>query len=183
MNRLYAFEFCIASLDQVFLHEGDPNKYQGPPLPEQRTILLQLSGGLAHIHAKNLVHREIKPENVLISISDMMNNTVVLKWSDFGLNRFVNKNETYEMSYTRGTLFWMSPELLEHLYERKGSMNTCRKRCTRTDDIFSAGCLFFKILTGVHPFGDDIFTDIVQNIRSNNPINFLNSKLIKDTLT
>lgn len=53
-----------------------------------------------------------------------------------------------------------------------------QKRCTQIDDIFAAGCIFFKILTGVHPFGDNIFTDVIPNIRSNNPINF-NSKLKK----
>jgi len=171
--RFYAFELCTGSLDQVFLHEDDPQKYRGPPLPRHINVLLQLAEGLAYIHSKGLVHRDIKPANVLISISNTEPAVAILKWADFGLTKETDECGTYEMSGQRGTLYWMAPEILAY-FNRKGPSGP--NNFTYLTDVFSAGCLFFSVVTcGTHPFGDSILTDVPPNILSNNPVNFLNN--------
>lgn len=94
--------------------------------------------------------------------------SVTLKWADFGLTKETDDFSTYEMSGVKGTIYWMAPEILAHF---NGLVPNC---FTTLTDVFSTGCLFFKILTGVHPFGNNIFTDIPQNIQLNNPNNFSN---------
>lgn len=169
MVRFYAFELCAGSLDQVFLPENDTQKYRGPPLPRHIKALLQLAEGLAYIHSKGLVHRDIKPANVLISITK----PVTLKWADFGLTKETDECGTYEMSGQKGTLYWMAPEILAYLYRKEPSEPN---QFTPLTDVFSAGCLFFSIVTcGTHPFGDNIFTDVPQNILLNDAVNFKGS--------
>ena len=170
MGRFYAFELCAGSLDQVFLTEDNPQKYRGPPLPRHIKVLLQLAEGLAYIHSKGLVYRDIKPENVLISISA---ETVTMKWADFGLSKETDEDGFYEMSGQKGTLYWMAPEILAFTIRGCGS-SAGPNKFTCTADVFSAGCLFFSFLTGgVHPFGSTVKRDVSSNIESNNPVNFL----------
>jgi len=171
MSRFYAFELCAGSLDQLFLSEDDPHKYRGPPLPRHIKVLLQLAEGLAYIHSKGLVHRDIKPANVLISISSKEPTTATLKWADFGLTKETSECGTYEMSGQRGTLYWMAPEILAY-FNRKGPSGP--NKFTPLTDVFSAGCLFFSMVTdGIHPFGNNIYTDVPSNIESSNAINFM----------
>jgi len=146
-------ELCAGSLDQLFLSEDNPRKYRGPPLPRHIKVLLQLANGLAYIHSKGLVHRDIKPGNVLISLTK----PTTLKWADFGLTKETDERGTYEMSGQRGTLYWMAPEILDY-FNQRGPSEPINQFTTLTD-VFSAGCLFFSILTcGIHPFGNNIRT-------------------------
>jgi len=162
---------CAGSLDQLFLSEDDPGKYRGPRLPRPIKVLLKLAEGLAYIHSEGLVHRDIKPANVLISISSTEPAAATLKWADFGLTKETDECGTYEMSGQRGTLYWMAPEILAY-FNRKGPSGP--NEFTPLTDVFSAGCLFFTIVTGgIHPFGNNIYTDVSSNIESKNAINFL----------
>ena len=163
-------ELCAGSLDQLFLPDGNPKKYEGPPLPRQIKVLLQLAEGLAYIHSKGLVHRDIKPENVLISIKS---EPVTLKWADFGLCKETGEDGFYEMSGQRGTLYWMAPEIWTFFIRGRAS-TTGSNKFTCASDVFSAGCLFFSFLTGgVHPFGSIVKRDVSSNIEFNNAVNLL----------
>jgi len=168
------------SLDQLFLSEDDHHKYRGPPIPRHIKVLLLLAEGLAYIHSKGFVHRDIKPANVLISISSTEPAAATLKWADFGLTKETDECGTYEMSGQRGTLYWMAPEILAYS-NRKGSSEP--NKFTPLTDVFSAGCLFFTIVTGgLHPFGNNIYTDVPSNIETNNAINFLNKSEVLDII-
>jgi len=161
----------VGSLDQLFLRDDDPKKYKGPPLPRQIKVLLQLAEGLAYIHSKGLVHRDIKPSDVLISITS---EPVTLKWADFGLSKETGEDGFYEMSGQKGTLYWMAPEIWAFIIRGRGSI-TGQNKFTCASDVFSAGCLFFSFLTGgVHPFGSIVKRDVSRNIEVNNPVNLLN---------
>ena len=76
-----ALELCTTSLDKVFLPDENPKKYRGS-LPSELELMLQLSIGLEYIHSQNLIYRDIKPENVLISTASK--GEFVMKWADFG---------------------------------------------------------------------------------------------------
>lgn len=167
--RFYAFELCAASMDQLFLSKDDRKKYNGSPLPRSIKVLHQLADGLAYIHSNGLVHRDIKPANVLISCNDL---NVTFKWADFGLAKEVDQFGTYEMSGVRGTLYWMAPEVLSYFNQREPSgVNINVMKLNALTDVFSAGCLFFKFLTGFHPYGNNIFTDVLTNIQLGNAVN------------
>ena len=173
--RYFALELCFASLDQLFLKENDPKKCR-VSMPPKQEILLQLAKGLKYIHEMKLVHRDIKPGNVLICI-DPGNQQVVMKWGDFGLSKQVNENGTFTMSEVKGTYNYFAPEILKLFDDGSFDDNDEKKRGTVKSDVFAEGLVFgYFVNDGVHPFGA-IDHQIAVNLRTKRPIS-LPSKLI-----
>ncbi|XP_059166098.1 serine/threonine-protein kinase/endoribonuclease IRE1-like isoform X2 [Physella acuta] len=140
--RYIALELCVATL-----HDYIERKYV-PPVPLQaRDILHQAMSGIAHLHSLDIVHRDIKPQNVLISQPNAKHEIRVMI-SDFGLCK---KLAAGRYSFSRrsgaaGTDGWIAPEML-----------SSEERTTCAVDIFSAGCVFYYVLTkGHHPFGNNL---------------------------
>lgn len=138
--RYIALELCQATLcDYV---QGDFSKHLIEPLE----ILKQATLGLEHLHSLSIVHRDIKPQNVLLSIAGPTGVRAMI--SDFGLCK---KLQTGKDSFSRGsgiagTDGWIAPEML-----------TENKSTTHAVDMFSLGCLYYYVLSdGEHPFGDKI---------------------------
>ncbi|KAI9557856.1 hypothetical protein GHT06_014607 [Daphnia sinensis] len=150
--KYFYLERCAASLDQVFLHPDHPKKYEGPKLPYHYIIFCQLASGLEHIHSKKLIHRHIKPENVLIFVdSTGQSDGITTKWADFGLSRPVNERGTYTLSGVRGTSNWYAPELLKWLNNEK---EVEELRCTDRSDVFALGLVFgYLLCKGQHLCG------------------------------
>ena len=97
-----------------------------------RYFMHQLCDVISYIHSKNVVHRDLKLENILIG--EGLN----LKIADFGFATFkkVNKLESY-----KGTKTYMAPEIREgRVYNGKMS------------DVFSIGVILFIIVQGLFPF-------------------------------
>ncbi len=163
-------ELCEASLEKLFFKDDDPKKYRGP-MPSENQVFLQLAKGLEHIHEMKLIHRDLKPQNVLIYVrSDRKK--VTMKWADFGLSKPVNERGTCSMSEVKGTLNWLAPEILKLLNDE--TENDEKKRVTVMSDVFAEGLVFgYYLLGGQHPYGSHI--QIMQNILGNNPVN-LNGK-------
>ncbi len=137
------------------------NKYKGPNLPPDVLVLFQIALGLDYIHSRKLVHRDIKPDNILISLTS----PVQMKLSDFGYHRKVSPQGTFTQSGLRGTLNWMAPELLENVDVSPDVL----PRGTIESDTFAAGCVFFYFLTrGSHPFGKPSL--VPANILKNKPL-------------
>jgi serine/threonine protein kinase len=132
-------------------------------MPMDREVLLQMAQGLEYIHSQGLIHRDVKPENILISCD----NPAVIKWADFGMSRaVVTGSKTFSWSKFQGTDRWLAPELITAPQEKKikGS-----QKC----DIFALGCVFFFFLVpGVHPFGDGDNHSTQTNIKDDYPVNF-----------
>jgi serine/threonine-protein kinase/endoribonuclease IRE1 len=160
---------CDASLEKLFLKENDPKKYRGP-MPPELYVLLQLAEGLEYIHQMGLVHRDIKPQNVLIR-SDSTTRRVVMKWADFGFSKKVNERGSFTMSGVRGTYDYFAPEILKLLDEDSSTDNEDKKRGTVKSDVFAEGLVFgYFISVGVHPFGTTSH-QIQNNLRTNDPAN------------
>jgi serine/threonine-protein kinase/endoribonuclease IRE1 len=146
---------CNASLEKLFLRDGDPEKYTGP-MPPKFDVLNQLALGLEHIHKSGLIHRDIKPENVLIW-TNSGNGQVLMKWADFGLSKPVNERGTFSMSGVKGTTGWLAPELLKLLDDEETVEGESEIRGTVKTDVFEEGLVFGYYLTGgVHLFGSSL---------------------------
>ncbi|XP_018576768.1 serine/threonine-protein kinase/endoribonuclease IRE1, partial [Anoplophora glabripennis] len=141
MFRYIALELCQATLSDYV--EGKCNTSAIKPLE----ILKQATLGLAHLHSLDIVHRDIKPHNVLLSLPDKRGEVKAMI-SDFGLCK---KLQVGRVSFSRrsgitGTDGWIAPEMLNG-----------GGRTTYAVDLFSLGCLYYYVLSnGFHPFGDSL---------------------------
>lgn len=170
---------CPGSLNHVFLPDGHVKKYRGP-LPSYLEVMTQLAEGLYYIHSLNLVHRDIKPHNVLIWVHPD-GQSVVMKWADFGLSKPVSNRGTYTMTDAQGTINWMSPELLgifyylpDHQIENAAGDEGLQgdeaigHRGHVQSDVFATGCVFaYLLLGGRHPYGSP-FTEVPGRIYNGN---------------
>ncbi|MFZ2509572.1 MAG: protein kinase [Gordonia sp. (in: high G+C Gram-positive bacteria)] len=108
---------------------------RGPMPPHAvASIGIPTLGGLGTAHRAGLVHRDVKPENILIS------DTGDVKVADFGLVRAVAEAGVTSASIILGTAAYLSPEQV--------SSTDIDAR----SDVYSAGVLFFELLTGRQPF-------------------------------
>jgi serine/threonine protein kinase len=128
-----------------------------------------LAEGLEYIHSKNLIHRDIKPGNVLIYV-DSTDDKITMKWADFGLSRSVNERGTYSMSSgIKGTRNWYAPELLILMTPFQQSIQT--RRGTVKSDVYALGLVFaYLLLNGQHLYGSNEI-EIMANIVANKQVN------------
>ncbi|KAI9551145.1 hypothetical protein GHT06_004448 [Daphnia sinensis] len=160
------FTYLVLELCAGTLTDFCGGKYKGPMLPPDELVLYQIANGLNYIHSRDLVHRDVKPDNILISIST----PITMKLSDFGFIKKVGSQETFSQSGLKGTLNWMAPEMLEILNSATDETEEL-PRGTIESDTFSAGCVFFYFVSrGLHPFGSLVL--VPSNIVQNNPMQF-----------
>jgi streptogramin lyase len=117
---------------------GDLRKLldRGGPLPPERAVALlgQVAEALDAAHAAGIVHRDVKPQNVLIEGDRAF-------LSDFGLAKALGESGAASSASVVGTVEYMSPE------QWRGS------RVGPPTDVYSLGCVLYEALTGVAPFG------------------------------
>ena len=110
---------------------------QGPlSIPQAASIMLQAAHGLASAHEQGLIHRDIKPGNILVTPDGKA------KVSDLGLAGFLQSNEYDPRSHKIvGTADYISPEQIKS-----------PESVTPTSDIYSLGCTLYYTVTGKVPF-------------------------------
>lgn len=126
---------------------------RGPMPPHAvAAVLRPVLGGLAAAHRAGLVHRDVKPENVLISDDGDV------KIADFGLVRAVAAAGITSASVILGTAAYLSPEQV-----RDGS-------ATFRSDVYAVGIMTYELLTGKPPFcGDSALTVAYQRLDTDVP--------------
>ena len=110
-NFIYlALELCDGTFDDYFSNTNEELKLKLQSAISKEEIFHQATIGLAHLHKNKIIHRDIKPHNLLISGSNEPYARV--KISDFGLSK-IKKSEdsTISCSGMKGTLGWISPEV------------------------------------------------------------------------
>ena len=110
-------------------------------IPLAFAILEPVLSALAAAHRAGLVHRDVKPENVLIGHEGEHGTTV--KVGDFGLVRAVSSAGTTSSSIILGTVAYLSPE------------QVTTGNATSRGDVYSAGILLYEMLTGATPYTGD----------------------------
>jgi serine/threonine-protein kinase/endoribonuclease IRE1 len=176
-----AVELCQASLFEVWEAEKARVEERQTQLrslklaiqQDMSSALHQLAAGLYHLHTLRIIHRDIKPQNILVAYPIPPARTGVrLVISDFGLGKNLPENVSTLVDPTgnAGTSGWKAPELISQPKEDAKVSNTSQQGTPssepgtggtgtgvkRAADIFSLGCLFFWVLTdGVHPFEDE----------------------------
>src|SRR5574344_2315394 len=111
-------------------------------LAEVIDIMLQLTSGVACAHESYIIHRDIKPQNVL-----MLENGLV-KITDFGIAMALNSNELTQTNSVMGSVHYLPPE------QANGTGATVKS------DIYSLGILMFECLTGKLPFKGETAVEI-----------------------
>jgi len=124
---------------------------KGPvPTEEALDIFMQTAQGLQAAHEKNIIHRDIKPGNILIT--DKGEVRIV----DFGLARLAGEKLTDSFS-TKGTIAYMAPEIIRGMAGDQRS------------DIWSLGVVLFEMLTGHIPFSGDYPEPMMYSIVNEEP--------------
>ena len=180
-NFLYiALELCPASLADII---ETPDLW--PDLVaafEPKRALKQIASGIAHLHRLKIIHRDIKPQNILVSlgkpqtVKGVKTTSLRLLISDFGLCKKLGVDESsflQTVNHAAGSFGYRAPEVLRgdvNVAESSLAPSTSSKasaddgllkadpsntkRLTKSIDVFSLGCIFYYVLTsGEHPFG------------------------------
>lgn len=117
----------------------------GRPIREQVQLAVQMLQALAYIHRRGLLHRDLKPTNVLVSGK---NHVYVL---DFGLARDHDADDGGSGGLA-GTLPYLAPEVLT------------REQHSVQSDLYALGVILYEMLAGFYPFQADSITEMIGHI-------------------
>ncbi|MCG5052956.1 MAG: protein kinase [Myxococcales bacterium] len=123
---------------------------QDGPMPKARALHLgrQLLTALVHAHAHGIVHRDVKPENVMVQQSAGLEDH--LRVLDFGLAKMLGDTGQLTAGLTVGTPNYMAPEQTQ-----EGAVDA-------RVDLYAAGIVLFEMLTGRQPFAADSVGEILR---------------------
>lgn len=123
-----------------------------PTLERTAEVIDQVSRGLNYAHTRNMAHRDIKPQNILVEASGD------LYIGDFSLAILISaKQESESQQTTTGTAYYMSPE------QCKGDPVDARS------DIYSLGAMLYEMTTGKRPYEGANWAEIVVKVLQEDP--------------
>lgn len=135
---------------------------QGPLAPARAVpLLLQICSGMSHAHGQGVLHRDLKPDNVMVILGDASVHEEVAKVVDFGLAKLQTSEPGQRLTRTGevvGDPRYMSPE-----------------QCTggkldERSDVYSFGCLMYEVLSGQLPLdGDDPVAIMTKHLYEDPP--------------
>ena len=108
----------------------------GKPLELTRAVSIaaQIADGLAYAHARGVVHRDVKPPNIMVAADG------AIKITDFGIARMRSSQVQTQTGMALGSPKYMSPE------------QVLGRRAEQQSDLFSLGVILYEMLTGTAPF-------------------------------
>ncbi|KAL6868668.1 Pkinase domain-containing protein [Trichoderma novae-zelandiae] len=139
---------------------GDLGKHIADDMPftesDSREMAKQLLSALSYLHANNITHRDVKPDNILINSLQPLD----VKLTDFGLSKMVDTEQTFLRTFC-GTLLYCAPEVYTEYaeYDENGIRSRGKKarrvpgqRYNHAVDIWSLGGVLFYSMTGQPPY-------------------------------
>ena len=115
-------------------------------------IMLQLSDGMSAAHDSYIIHRDIKPQNIMILENGL------IKITDFGIAMALNATQLTQTNSVMGSVHYLPPE------------QACGKGATVQSDVYSMGVLMYELLTGSVPFkGDNAVEIALKHIKESIP--------------
>jgi serine/threonine-protein kinase len=146
-EHFMAMEFINGKTLSVVLRERGRLPFQ-----EAGGYIVQALRGLAHAHRNRVIHRDVKPANL------MLNADGVLKVTDFGIARVVGADRATRVGMLLGTFEYISPEAVEG------------KDTTELSDLYSTGIVLFELLTGQLPFtGGSEYELVRKHVEADRP--------------
>lgn len=134
----------------------------GPvPVEEAIQIMKQLTDAIQQAHGNGLIHRDIKPQNILVDSSGHV------KITDFGIAIALSATSLTQTNSILGSVHYLSPE------QARGGM------ATKKSDIYSLGIVFYELLTGKLPFsGQSPISIALKHLQNETPsVRQLNSEI------
>lgn len=132
-------EYAYGELFEIFQDD------KSLPEEEVRRIAKQLVQGLNYLHSQKIIHRDMKPQNVLVGADD------TIKLCDFGFAR-VMSSQTVVLTSIKGTPLYMAPELVQE------------KPYDCSADLWSLGVICYELFVGQPPFYTNNLISLIQII-------------------
>ena len=121
------------------------------PFREAARLVTQVAEGLAFAHEQGIIHRDIKPGNIMLTQKN------AVKITDFGLARLQSAGSVTQTGHAVGSPLYMSPEQVQG------------QPVDGQSDIFSMGVMFYEMVTGKKPFEAETLTSIIFKIIQDTP--------------
>ncbi|XP_058450349.1 serine/threonine-protein kinase TBK1 [Malaya genurostris] len=141
-GKVIVMELCTGG--SLFNILDDPENTYGLPQREFLLVLEHLSAGMKHLRDNNLVHRDLKPGNIMKYISE--DGQTIYKLTDFGAARELEENQQFVSLY--GTEEYLHPDM----YERAVLRKSINRSFTANVDLWSIGVTLYHVATGNLPF-------------------------------
>lgn len=142
--------------------------------PYVKIMARQLIDALGYLHDNKITHRDVKPDNILISSTDPF----IVKLTDFGLSKMIDTEQTFLKTFC-GTLLYCAPEVYSEYstYDEKGRRvrqkdrkPVNRERYDHAVDVWSLGGVLYYAMTGSPPFpvrNGTSYTELLHLIMTN----------------
>lgn len=154
------------------------SSYKGFTIDLVQNYFKQIAFGVKYLHDNNILHRDLKPDNILGTITKTSNShsndnnisndsfsQITLKLIDFGFSRYLNNEEDIAQT-TLGSPFQMAPNILTKIINKIPRLEPFKYSGYKQDaDIWALGCIFVEILTGNPPFAANNYHTIYEKLK------------------
>jgi eukaryotic-like serine/threonine-protein kinase len=148
-NDLYyiVMEYVAGTTLKQYIQQNSPLRVE-----EAIGIMRELTSAISHAHHNHIIHRDIKPQNILIDPDG------TVKITDFGIAMALTATSITQTNSVLGSVHYLSPE------QARGGM------ANRKSDIYSLGIVMFELLTGRLPFsGESAVSIALKHLQSETP--------------